>query len=140
MLIDFLNEVLTASYEQCVIDNEIIGAAFRIVEGIEVNKETIALEVIKEVGPGGHFLAHEHTVKYFRKERWFPQLTNREKWSAWEIKGAKDMSQRANEAARKILQEHNPLYVSEKALAEIKKIAKTGQEEAIKQSSSSGVG
>ena len=121
--IGMMEQMLLASYEQCIIDNEILGAAFKIVKGIEVNKDTLAVDVIKEVGPGGNFLTCEHTLKYLRKVRWFPKITNREKWGVWQAKGAKDMRQRAGEKVRCILKEHHPQYLSAKQIEEIEKIA-----------------
>jgi len=121
--IGMMEQMLLASYEQCIIDNEILGAAFKIVKGIEVNKDTLAVDVIKEVGPGGNFLTCEHTLKYLRKIRWFPKITNREKWGVWQAKGAKDMRQRAGEKVRCILKEHHPQYLSAKQIEEIEKIA-----------------
>ena len=129
--IGMMEQMLLASYEQCVIDNEILGAAFKIVEGIEVNKDTLAVDIVKEVGPGGNFLAHEHTLRYLRKVRWFPRITNRDKWGVWESKGAKDMRQRAREEARRILKEHHPQYLTAGQIEEIEKIAKNAQEKLI---------
>ncbi len=122
--IGMMEQMLLASYEQCVIDNEILGAAFKIVEGIEVNQDTLAVDVIKKVGPGGNFLTHEHTLKYLRKVRWFPKLTNRDKWDTWISKGGMDMRKRANAEARRILKEHHPQYLTKKQIEEIEKIAK----------------
>ncbi|GAH92311.1 unnamed protein product, partial [marine sediment metagenome] len=106
--IGMIEQMLLASYEQCVIDNEILGATFRILQGMEVNSETLAMDVIKEVGPGGNFLTHEHTLKNFRKVEWFPRLTNRNKWLNWEAEGKISMRQNANEEARRILKEYHP--------------------------------
>jgi len=125
--IGMMEQMLLASYEQCVIDNEILGAAFKIVEGLEVNRDTVAIDVIREVGPGGNYLTHDHTLKYLRKVRWFPKITNREKWDTWESKGAKDMRQRAKEEAQRILKEHNPQYLTAKQIEEIEKIAREAQ-------------
>lgn len=130
--IGLMEQMLLASYEQCVIDNEILGAAFRIVKGIEVNENTLALDVIKEVGPGGNYLIHEHTVKNFRQVRWFPAITNRKKWAVWESKGAKDMGQRAREKARQILKEHHPQYLSLKLCQELDKFAQRAQKRVLK--------
>ena len=131
--VGMMEQMLLVSYEQCVIDNEILGAAFRIVKGVEVNKDTIALDVIKEIGPGGNFLTHDHTLKNFRQVRWFPELTNREKWGNWKTKGAKDMRQRANEEARRILKEYHPRHLSPKLCEELDKFAKEAQERVLKE-------
>ena len=123
--------MLLASYEQVVIDNEILGAAFRVVQGVEVNDDTIALDVIKEVGIGGNYLAHDHTVKYLRPHYWFPKITNRETWGPWMAAGGKDMRQRANDRARQILAEHRPKPLTDEQEREIDRIAKAAQEKAV---------
>jgi trimethylamine--corrinoid protein Co-methyltransferase len=126
-----LEQMLLANYEQCVIDNEIIGSAFRVVEGIEVNPDTIALDVLKEVGPGGSFMAHEHTVKYLRQVLWQPKLANRDRWSAWQAAGGKDLREKAKDTAREILKTHHPKPLTDAQEREIDKIAQAGQKRAI---------
>ena len=130
--IGMIEQMLLASYEQCVIDNEILGAALHIAKGVEVNSETLAVDVIKEVGPGGNYLAHDHTLKHFRKVGWFPKITNRKKWEDWMIDGGKDMRQRANERAREILAKHHPQYLSDDVANELDKMAESAQKWAIK--------
>jgi trimethylamine--corrinoid protein Co-methyltransferase len=121
--IGMIEQMMTASYEQCVIDNEILDAAFVMARGLEVNDETLAVDVIREVGPGGNFLEHPHTGDNFRKYCWFPKLTVRERWETWQAHGALDMRQRANAEARRILGEHHPAYIDEKTKAELDKLA-----------------
>lgn len=129
--IGMMEQMLLASYEQCVIDNEILGAALHIAKGMEVNRETLAVEIIKEVGPGGNFLAHDHTLRNFRKVSWFPKITNRRKWDEWMESGGKSMRQRANDRAREILAKHHPKYLPEDVANEIDKMAKAAQKRAI---------
>ena len=62
-----------ASYEQCVMDNEILGACFRIVEGFEVSEDTLGVDVLRDVGHGADFVGHEQTLRYLRKTRWQPR-------------------------------------------------------------------
>jgi len=138
--IGMMEQMLLASYEQCVIDNEILGATFRILQGMEVNSETLAVDVIKEVGPGGNFLAHEHTLKNFRKVEWFPKLTNRDKWSNWEAKGKMSMRQRARDEAKKILKEYHPPILSPELALELDKMAKDAQERVLSRKGSSHFG
>jgi len=96
----------TLSYEKMVVDNEIAGMVLRAVEGIEVNRDTVAAEVIGEVGPGGHFLAHQHTAKHVRREFFFPVLSNRQQRDSWVNQGSLDTAERAAQKARRILEEH----------------------------------
>ena len=65
-----------ASLEHLSICDDIIGYARKIVKGIEVNPETLAVDVIDRVGPGGNFLADEHTMRNFKTETWYPRLIN----------------------------------------------------------------
>ena len=72
-----LGDAMISSYEQMVIDNEICDRVNRLLEGITVNEETLALECIKEVGPGGTFLTTTHTLMNFRKEFHLPSVTHK---------------------------------------------------------------
>jgi trimethylamine--corrinoid protein Co-methyltransferase len=99
---------MVASYEKYVVDNEIIGMVLRILRGIEVTPETIAADLIKKVGPAGHFLREVHTVKHMRSEFFFPKLSDRELRENWLASGGLDARQRANIIARQILTEHQP--------------------------------
>ena len=103
----------TLSYEKMVIDNDAVGMALRAVEGVETNENTIARDVIAEVGPGGHFLDHPHTFENVRKEFYIPTHADRNQRSVWEAEGSKDSYTRANEEAKRILKEHKPLGFSE---------------------------
>jgi trimethylamine--corrinoid protein Co-methyltransferase len=93
------------SYEKLMIDNEIIGMVKRIAEGVVVNDDTLAYEVIKEVGPQGHFLMHEHTVDHF-KEFYMPSLSDRKNALQWEGEGGIPVERKANEKWKKMLEEY----------------------------------
>ncbi len=121
--IGMIEQMMTASYEQCLIDNEILDAAFAIARGVEVTDETLAVDVIRAVGPGGNFLEHPHTGEHFREHCWFPKLTVRSRYETWAAQNGKDMRQRANEEARRILRDHHPAYVDDKTKAELDKLA-----------------
>lgn len=95
---------LTVAYEQYVIDNEIIGMVKRIMRGIEVNDETLAVDLITKVGPQGNFLVEQHTVNHFKKEHFIPELADRLTRPMWEKAGSKDTRQRALEKAMAILE------------------------------------
>jgi len=129
--IGMMEQMLLTSYEQCVIDDEILSAAFRIVRGFEVNQDTIALDLIKQVGIGGNYLAEEHTVKYLRDVTWFPKVTNRHQWETWMAAGGKDMRERAKVKAQKILDEYHPRHIDPKMAEEIDRMAKAFQEQEI---------
>jgi trimethylamine--corrinoid protein Co-methyltransferase len=75
---------LTVSYEKLVLDNEILGMCQRVLRGIEVNDDSLALDLLIEKGPGKDFLAEEHTVRHMRQEFFTPQLANRDKRTSME--------------------------------------------------------
>jgi trimethylamine--corrinoid protein Co-methyltransferase len=110
---------LSASYEQLVIDDEIAGQILRIVRGFEVNEETLALDVIREVGPGGHYLDSRHTRQHYREELWLPALADRRSWETWAADGKKDVFQRAQERVEKLLEEHKPIPLPEERARDV---------------------
>jgi len=114
-----LQNALGASYTKFVVDNEIIGYIKRIVSGIEFTPETMALDVIKRIGPAGHFLTEDHTIRHFRDELFMPVLSNREALSRWEAGGCKTIDQKAAEEAERILKEHQPTPLPEEVEKEL---------------------
>jgi len=105
--VGYIDSGLTASMEMTVMNDEIIGLVRRFMSGIEVNEETMALDVIDQVGPGGHFLAEDHTLRHFR-ENWYPTLIDRTKYETWLEEGDLTYGQRANARVRQILETHHP--------------------------------
>jgi trimethylamine:corrinoid methyltransferase-like protein len=89
---DFIN---TVRPDQMFIDNEMISLVKRMCQGIKVDEETLAVDVIQQVGPAGNYLAADHTVSHFRKELWFPKLFDRKVWSVWEEGGSLEIADRA---------------------------------------------
>ena len=108
------------SYEQMLMDCEIFDIVYHMMKGIVVNDETLALDVIRAVGPGGNFLAQKHTKKHMR-ELWVPQFMDRRPYSEWQEKrnGPRDW---AREKAQKILATHQPEPLDPKISAELKRI------------------
>jgi trimethylamine--corrinoid protein Co-methyltransferase len=101
----FLEFCMTASYDKLVIDNEINGMIMRAVEGITVDEETLAFDLLKKVGPGGHFVSSRHTRRHMRSEQYQPQLSNRDDREKWEKTGAKDTKARAADKVREVLEQ-----------------------------------
>jgi len=99
----FLEFCLTASFDKLVIDDEIIGMVMRAVEGVRVDEESLAFDVLKKVGPGGHFVSLRHTRKHMRAEQFLPRLSDRENRDKWEAAGSKDAWERATEMSRSVL-------------------------------------
>ncbi len=104
-----LENMNTVAAEQFIIDNDVLGMAMRVVRGVEVNDETLALDVIDAVGPGGHYLMADHTLRYMRSEFYYPSaVVDRQGWEQWQKAGGLDARERAKEIARDILAHHQP--------------------------------
>ncbi len=128
MAFGMMNQLLTSSFEQAVIDNEIFTAVYRLAEGIQVTPETISLDQIRKAGPGGQFLNQVYTLHNYRREQWQPELTTRLEWEQFQrTTGGKDMRQRANVLARKLLVEHHPHPLTPTQEAEIDKMVRAFQ-------------
>jgi trimethylamine--corrinoid protein Co-methyltransferase len=115
------------SYEQLLLDGEIYGALRMVANGIPVNPETLALDVIQEVGVGGNFIAHKHTRRHIA-ELWQPRFIDRRPYSAWETdrKGPREW---ANEKARSILENHQPARLDPRLAAELRRIIDSAERE-----------
>ncbi len=111
------------SYAQMLMDCEIFSIIQKMMEGIVVNDETLALDTIKSVGPGGNFLSQKHTLKHMR-EIFIPQFMDRRPYNVWEEK-RDDGRDWALEKARRILNTHQPEPLDPKVSAELKKIIAT---------------
>lgn len=122
-----LENAVTFSYEQLVIDNEIAGYIKRMMQGFEVTEETITLDVIKAVGPGGDFLTHPHTAISFRKEFWSSELMERMPWDRWEKQEIKGLEAKAGNRARKILESHHPEPLSSEQIQAIDEIVQAAR-------------
>ena len=92
------------SYEKFVIDDEMCGMVRRIKRGYEVNPDTLSFDVVKEVGPGGHFLDKDHTFDHFRTEFYQPQLSNRDDYVSWQTNGSTRNQATANKKYKEILE------------------------------------
>ncbi|MBW2120986.1 MAG: trimethylamine methyltransferase family protein [Deltaproteobacteria bacterium] len=101
-----LESCLTSSYEQYVIDNEILGMVARVLSGIEVSRETLAVDVIEKVGPRGNFLGEMHTLRSISREHFIPKISNRQIREDWEKEGKKTVMEVAREKACQILNTH----------------------------------
>jgi trimethylamine--corrinoid protein Co-methyltransferase len=103
----YLESGMSGSLAQLVICNEILDWLEHFVRSVEVSEETLALDLIDEVGPDGNFLDSEHTLKHFRR-RWYPDLFERFNYDEWQARGASTLGQRAAERVAKIVAEHRP--------------------------------
>jgi trimethylamine--corrinoid protein Co-methyltransferase len=116
-----IQETLSISHVQLIVDDEINQMCFRALEGFVVDKEHRAVEAINRVGPGGNFLADMHTAKFCRGERYTPYLAYRGSIEGWVESGKKTMRDRAKDKAREILKEHKPNPLPEEIARELDK-------------------
>jgi trimethylamine--corrinoid protein Co-methyltransferase len=115
---------LSISPEQMVIDNEIAGVIRRIKKGINVDDDTLAIDIIKKVGFKGNYLPTRHTMTNFRKEIRFSKLSNRYNRESWVAHGSKSLEERARDEVRNILNAERKEYLTseqKRKLLEIKK-------------------
>ena len=116
---------LTVCYEKYVIDNDILGMVMRAVDGIKVDDNTLAFELIQMVGPGGNFVTAKHTRRFMRKEHYQPSLNGRDHREEWEAKGRQTTWEQAAEMVPSIIANHNfslPAEIRNRVLSEIKGI------------------
>jgi trimethylamine--corrinoid protein Co-methyltransferase len=109
----------TSCFEQVVTMNELAGEIRFLLRGMDVGRETMALDVIDSVGPGGEYVTSDHTLNHFR-EGWFPEIIgDRHVHDAWVDKGRKTLGDRANEKVRHILENHVPKPLAEATRAKL---------------------
>ncbi len=128
--VGFLESALIGSLEMVVLSDEIVGMAKRFLSGVRVDEETLALDLIHEVGPGGNFLACEHTAHNMRRELWFPKLMDRTKYAAWQAEGSKTLGDRVRDRVREILATHTAPSLPDKVEAGIDEILAEGDKRA----------
>ncbi|MEE8389774.1 MAG: trimethylamine methyltransferase family protein [Anaerolineae bacterium] len=115
---------LTVSKESLVIDDEIVGGVYRLLEGVDVNEMTLALHVIDRVGPGGHFLSQRHTMQFLKQEQFMPPLGDRQTREKWAEAGSKGVADRARERVEQILAEHQVDPLDANVEAELERIVR----------------
>ena len=109
------------SYEQYVIDNEIIGMINRILSGISVNEDTLGFNVIEKVGPGGNYVMEDHTIEHMKEEFFYPDLSVRCNFDIWEERGRPSMLSCANDLVDEILDDGREGLLDTDLILEIKK-------------------
>ena len=102
--------------------------AKRILSGVTVTPETLAVDVIERVGPGGHYLSQGHTRQHFRTELWQPTLMDRQHRRGWEADGGKSMADRVRAKVLDILEHHEPMPIPAQAEAGLKEIIAQAEE------------
>ncbi len=116
-----LESEMALSMEQAVIDNELIAYAKRFKRGFEINPETLALNVVREIGIGGEFLGCEHTFRHFR-ENFEPEILCRQSRELWRNSGAKSLNDKAKEKVANLLKEYPEPVLKPEQIKELLKI------------------
>ena len=93
------------SLEKLVIDNEICGMAYRLIQGIVQRDEPIAKDLFKGIQPETQFLSLPHTKKWYRQEHTFPKIADRDTYDSWIALGKKSNAERASEEVERLLQQ-----------------------------------
>lgn len=119
---------ITIDYAKLVMDNEFAGMIKKAVSGIEVNEETLATEVIKQVGAGGEFVSHEHTFKHFKTEQSRSKLIDRRMPEEWLAMGGKDLTERANEVAKDLYNNYIPEQLPDEIKNKLRTIVNEAEE------------
>jgi trimethylamine--corrinoid protein Co-methyltransferase len=109
------------SYEQYVIDNEIIGMIKRILAGIKVDERTLGFDVIRKVGPGGSYFVEEHTIEHMMDEFFYPDLSVRCNFDIWEERERPSMLSRAIDFVDEILEDGSEGLLDTALILELRK-------------------
>jgi trimethylamine--corrinoid protein Co-methyltransferase len=105
--VGYMESGLTGSYEMIVLTDELIGLADHLMKGIQVSEETLMLDELHQVGPGGHFLNTPNTHQRY-KEFWYPGLLSREIRESWVENGELTLGDRLKSRVKEIINEHKP--------------------------------
>jgi trimethylamine--corrinoid protein Co-methyltransferase len=123
----YMESGLCGSLAQIVICNEMVGWVEKMMAPVEINDETLALDLIDEIGPDGSFLDSDHTMKHFR-ERWYPQVFERGNFDQWRDAGGLDLGLRAAQQVDTILKEHQPELLPEDVQQQLRVIVQRAEE------------
>ena len=121
---------MTLSPAQYVIDNDIAGMVKRMIQGIDVTDETMAVDIIKQAHEIKDFLHQRHTIQHMREQS-KPRLLDRNTRGTWEAKGGKDLAELAREEARRIIRTHQPEPLSDDVKKALREIVKSAERELL---------
>ena len=119
--VGMLDSALTWDYASAYLQNEFIDMVLKVVNGIQITEETMAMDVIRDVGPAGEFITHEHTYNNFKKLS-SPKMMNRDNRENWEAAGSPDIAEIAFDKSKDILENYKPEPRSEKVQKELDSI------------------
>jgi trimethylamine--corrinoid protein Co-methyltransferase len=119
----FIETIMTGSFEQLVIDDDLAGMMLRARRGIEFDDDRLASRLIQEIGPGGNYLTDPHTLRYMRTEIFIPTVLNRQNRHNWTLAGEQDLVQSARQRAKDLIAAHNTPPLAEDISGELGRIA-----------------
>jgi trimethylamine--corrinoid protein Co-methyltransferase len=123
----YLESGMTFSLAQLVVCDEIVSWIEHFMTGIEINDETLALDLIDKMGPDGQYLDSEHTYNHYR-ERWYPRVFDRENYDNWLAHGGKSLPERAADRVNEILSEHKPEPLPEDIRSRVNTIVRRAEQ------------
>jgi len=126
--VGYTESAMTGSVFQLCAMDEAIGYARRITRGIEVNEDTLAVDVIHNVGPNGHYLREEHTRRYYKTEFWYPNISDRHNFEEWDMMGRTTFKERTIARVRDILASHKPSPIKPETEKVIEKVLAEAEE------------
>jgi trimethylamine--corrinoid protein Co-methyltransferase len=121
--VGYLESGLCSSMEALVFADEMIGQIRFLLNGFDVNEDTMAFDAIKRVGIGGHYLHDDHTLENYRDEVWYPELIDHRNYKMWQESGGLDMGNKIKNKTLELLKGHKPQLLSTGLLAELRRIA-----------------
>jgi trimethylamine--corrinoid protein Co-methyltransferase len=125
--VGFLDCADIGSLAYLVLVDEIISMAKRVMRGIQVNSETIMLDLIEKVGPGGSFLNQSKSAILCRTEAWVPTVLDRNPYALWEKKGSHTTEELVNDRVKIILDTHQPSPLQPEAVSKIEEILREAE-------------
>jgi trimethylamine--corrinoid protein Co-methyltransferase len=123
--VGYIESGLTSSMEAVAFADEAIAMCRRFARGVEIDEESLAADLIDEVGPGGNYISHMHTAENFRKSHWLTRWLDHQHYTAWKESGSKTLYERLNAAVREILETHKPEPIGADKEREIERLVKT---------------
>lgn len=124
-----LETKMSFSLEQLVIDDAVVGMVHRCLQGIVVEDKTLAIDLIKRVGPAGSFVAEDHTFEHYREELLTCELIEHQPREAWQAARAPDLGRKAREKVERLLADHRPTVLPPSVVAQLDDIVEAVEDE-----------
>jgi trimethylamine--corrinoid protein Co-methyltransferase len=125
----FMDAGLQGSLQLIAMANDLLGWIRAATAGVPVNEETLALDVVEDLGPDGDYLPHDHTYRHF-KDAYYSKLADRQIYSAWQEAGSTTMADRAAKQVDEILTNHKVDPVSEEIKNTLREYVRKAEEQA----------